>query len=74
MQDLHPHQHAWQAAQAQGHTGPEPCMDYRTCSEMDIWSSGPRMATRPAIVAGSVSKMTLHKRMLGLQHAIFHQP
>ena len=33
-----------------------------TCSEMDIWSSGPRMATLPAIVVASVSKITLHEQ------------
>ena len=32
-----------------------------TCSEMDIWSSGPRMATLPAMVVASVSKITLHE-------------
>ena len=49
-------------------------MHHHTCSEMDIWSSGPRMATLPAMVAGSVSKMTLHKHMLRQRHAISHQP
>ena len=48
-------------------------MHDRTCSEMDIWSSGPRMATLPAMVAGSVSKMTLHEHVLSQQHAMFHQ-
>ena len=56
--------------QAQRHA----CMHHHTCSEMDIWSSGPRMATLPAMVAGSVSKMTLHGHMLSQQDAIFRQP
>lgn len=34
----------------------------RTCSDMDIWSSGPRMATLPAMVDASVSKITLLKQ------------
>ena len=63
-----------QAAQVQGGTGAETCMDCHTCSEMDIWSSGPRMATLPAMVAGSVSKMTLHGHMLSQRNASLHQP
>lgn len=35
----------------------------RTCSVRDMFaSSGPRMATRPAMVAGSVSRISLHMR------------
>ena len=48
-------------------------MHHHTCSDMDIWSSGPRMATLPAMVAGSVSKMTLHMHMLSQRNDSLHQ-